>query len=109
MPPEAKESRIIVVGDSDMAGIIIQYTQSQRNIDFVLKTADWLGNDGDIMGIRNRQSGTGRLDRITDPVKKVSAMRFARVLNVVFIPLGIVVFGVLRALKRRPGKEQRDA
>jgi ABC-type uncharacterized transport system involved in gliding motility auxiliary subunit len=109
MPFEAKESRIIVVGDSDIAGIIIQYTQSQRNIDFVLKTADWLGNDDDIMGIRNRQSGTGRLDRVTDPVKKVRAMRFARILNVVFIPLGIVVFGVLRALRRRQGKERRDA
>jgi ABC-type uncharacterized transport system involved in gliding motility auxiliary subunit len=109
MPSEAKESRILVLGDSDLAGIITQYTQSQRNLDFILRTADWLGNDDDIVGIRNRQSGTGRLDRITDPVKKVSAMRFARVLNVVFIPLGIIVFGVLRALGRRAGKEQRDA
>jgi ABC-type uncharacterized transport system involved in gliding motility auxiliary subunit len=108
MPSAAKESRIMVVGDSDLAGIIAQYTQSQRNLNFMLQTADWLGNDDDIVGIRNRQSGTGRLDRITDPVKKVSAMRFARLLNVVFIPLGIVVFGVLRAVKRRP-KEQRDA
>jgi ABC-type uncharacterized transport system involved in gliding motility auxiliary subunit len=108
MPAAAKQSRILVVGDSDFAGIITQYTQSQRNLDFLLQAADWLGNDDDIVGIRNRQSGTGRLDRITDPVKKVSAMRFARVLNVVFIPLGIVVFGILRALGRRPGKEQRD-
>jgi ABC-type uncharacterized transport system involved in gliding motility auxiliary subunit len=108
MPSGAKESRILVLGDSDFAGIITQYTQSQRNLDFILQTADWLGNDDDIVGIRNRQSGTGRLDRITDPVKKLSAMRSARFLNVVFIPLGIVVFGVLRAVKRRP-KEQRDA
>ncbi|MDR2048790.1 MAG: GldG family protein [Treponema sp.] len=109
MPPQAKESRIMVVGDSDLAGVITQYTQSQRNLDFILQAADWLGSDDDIVGIRNRQSGTGRLDRITDPVKKLSVMRFARILNVALIPLGIVFFGILRALKRRPGKEQRDA
>ncbi|MDR0402038.1 MAG: GldG family protein [Treponema sp.] len=108
MPSVAKESRILVLGDSDFAGIISQYTQSQRNLDFVVQTADWLGNDDDIVGIRNRQSGTGRLDRITDPVKKLGAMRFARILNVALVPLGIVVFGILRAAKRRRGKEQRD-
>ncbi|MDR2143503.1 MAG: GldG family protein, partial [Treponema sp.] len=109
MPAGAKESRIMVVGDSDLAGIIVQYTQSQRNLDFMRRTADWLCSDDDIAEIGNRQSGTGRLDRITDPIEKLSAMRFARILNVALIPLGIVFFGIVRALKRRPGKEQHDA
>ncbi|MDR1506611.1 MAG: GldG family protein [Treponema sp.] len=110
MPSRPKESRIIVVGDSDAAGIITQYTysQSMRNFEFMRKAADWLRNDDDVVGIRNRQSGAGRLDRIADPAERLGTMRFARILNVVFIPLGIIIFGILRAFKRRPGKEQRN-
>jgi ABC-type uncharacterized transport system involved in gliding motility auxiliary subunit len=111
MPAQAKESRIVVVGDSDLAGLLIQYTQNQRNLDFMIQAADWLGNDDDIAGIRSRKSG-GRLDRISDPVKRMRAMTFARILNVVIVPMAIIVFGVVRILKRRQdarGKEQRNA
>jgi ABC-type uncharacterized transport system involved in gliding motility auxiliary subunit len=109
LPREARESRIVVIGDSDLPGVLMQYTQSQRNLDFILQTADWIGNDDDIVGIRNRRSDTGRLDRISDDAKRKGAMGFATILNVVLIPLAIVIFGIARALKRRPGKEQGNA
>jgi ABC-type uncharacterized transport system involved in gliding motility auxiliary subunit len=101
MPAEAKDSRIIVVGDVDFASTLIQYTRSDRNLDFLLKAADWLGNDDDIIGIRRRVSNAGRLDKITDPAARLRAMRFARVLNVGIIPLAVIVLGVLRAWRRR--------
>jgi ABC-type uncharacterized transport system involved in gliding motility auxiliary subunit len=108
MPAESKPSRIAVIGDSDMPGMLVQYTQSQRNVDFILQTADWLGNDDDIVGIRNRSGGTGRLDRITDPAKRLSKMTSARIINIVIIPLAIIVTGVIRATRRRSGKERKD-
>jgi ABC-type uncharacterized transport system involved in gliding motility auxiliary subunit len=101
LPAEAKESRIIVVGDANMASMVTQYTRSNANFDFFLKAADWLGNDDDIIGIRSRQSRIGRLDKITDAEKRVKAMAFARTLNVIFIPLGVIALGLIRALRRR--------
>jgi gliding-associated putative ABC transporter substrate-binding component GldG len=101
MPAQARESRIIVLGDADMASMVTQYTRSNSNFDFFIKAADWLGNDDDIIGIRSRQSRTGRLDKITDPEKRVKAMGFARTLNVILIPLAVIALGVIRALQRR--------
>jgi ABC-type uncharacterized transport system involved in gliding motility auxiliary subunit len=101
MPAEPRDSRIVVVGDADLGSTFIQATQSQRNLDFLLQAADWLGNDDDIIGIRNRLPQTGRLDRITDPVKRVKTMIFSRLLNMVIIPLAVIALGFLRAWRRR--------
>ncbi|MDR2551560.1 MAG: GldG family protein [Treponema sp.] len=107
MLQEAGESRIIVVGDSDMGGPLIQYTQGQQslNLDFLLQAADWLGNDDDIVGIRNRRDGSGRLDRIQDEVKRAGVMVFSRILNIFLLPLGIILFGLGRLLRRKYQKE----
>ncbi|MDR2767689.1 MAG: GldG family protein [Treponema sp.] len=102
MPDEAKEARIIVIGDADMGGALVQYTQTQSplNFNFLLQAVDWLGNDDDIVGIRNRQTGTGRLDKIQDELARARAMNFSRVLNVFIVPLAILVFGVFRMMNR---------
>jgi gliding-associated putative ABC transporter substrate-binding component GldG len=101
MPAEARASRIIVIGDTDMATGLIGMTGGQRNLDFLLQAADWLGNDDDIIGIRNREGRLGRLDKISDPDKKVSAMRFAQILNVVMFPLLVILSGVFIAWRRK--------
>jgi ABC-type uncharacterized transport system involved in gliding motility auxiliary subunit len=101
MPGEPGESRIVVVGDSELASGYIQYTRSQRNLDFLLQAADWLSNDDDIIGIRNRVPRTGRLDSIVNPERRAARMAFARIFNVVIIPLALVVLGLLLAARRR--------
>jgi ABC-type uncharacterized transport system involved in gliding motility auxiliary subunit len=101
MPAEAKASRIIVIGDTDMATGLIGMTGGQRNLDFLLQAADWLGNDDDIIGIRNREGRLGRFDKISDPVKKASAMRFAQILNVLVFPLLVILSGVFIAWRRK--------
>jgi len=107
MPAAPKYSRIIVVGDSDIAGSFIQYTQGQQsiNLNFLLQAADWLGNDDDIVGIRNRTSGTGRLDRVADDDERAALMKFSRILNVFFVPIAIIIFGIYRLVKRGRRKE----
>jgi ABC-type uncharacterized transport system involved in gliding motility auxiliary subunit len=101
MPGEPGDSRIIVIGDTDFGSGYIQYTRSQQNLDFFIKALDWLGNDDDIIGIRSRQASTGRLDKITDGENRAAAMLFARILNVVLVPLMVVVLGLFAALRRR--------
>lgn len=107
MPEEAKKGRVVVIGDSEMASFMVRFAQGQNNFDFLLQAADWLGNDGDIVGIRNRSANTGRLDRISDDAKRLSAMNFAIILNVVIVPLLVLVFGAVRVLNRRPEEKTR--
>jgi len=107
MPDEAKPARIIVVGETDFLTSFIGVTDGQQNMDFIILAADWLTNDDDIIGIRNRNSGSGRLDRITDPEKRAAAMSTARIVNVFIIPLLVVIAGVLHALKRRTKTRSR--
>ena len=107
MPAEPKESRIVVVGDSDMGGPLIQVPLGHQgiNLNFLLQAADWLGKDDDIVGIRNRQAVSGRLDRITDDGKRLGMMGFSRILNIFLVPLFIAGFGIARLVKRHK-KEQ---
>ncbi|MDR0630298.1 MAG: GldG family protein [Treponema sp.] len=99
MPPEPEESRIILIGDTDIAS---NFTRGEpRNFDFLIQAASWLGNDDDIIGIRNRESQGGRLDKILHEEKRVLAMVFARIINVVLVPLGVVVVGICVAWRRR--------
>jgi ABC-type uncharacterized transport system involved in gliding motility auxiliary subunit len=102
LQPEASPSRIIVVGDEDFLSSLMQATRGEgRNLDFLLKAADWLSSDDDIMGIRNRETMAGRLDRIEDQEKRARAMNFSRTLNVFLIPLAVIAAGVVLAMRRR--------
>jgi len=106
MPLQAQNSRIIVVGDTDFATNIMEVSQNvnrgeQPNLDFLLRAADWLVNDDDIIGIRNRQPQTGRFDRIADESRRAAAMRFTQFLNVGLIPFLVIAAGIVLAVRRR--------
>jgi len=101
MPENAKESRIIVVGDTDFATNMINATQARHNLDFLLRAADWLSNDDDIIGIRNRQPQTGRLDKIADPRSKAVTIKFIQIINIGLIPLLVIIAGLFLASRRK--------
>jgi ABC-type uncharacterized transport system involved in gliding motility auxiliary subunit len=101
MPAAAVPSRIIVVSDTDMITGLLNYTQAGYNMDFMIKALDWLGNDDELIAIRSRSGGVGRLDAITDPVRKLSVMGFAQGLNVIVLPLALVGAGFFFAWNRR--------
>jgi gliding-associated putative ABC transporter substrate-binding component GldG len=97
---EAREARLVVIGDTDMVSAL--FTQNRYpNMSFLIQAADWLCNDDDIIGIRSRNTRTLRLDKILDPQRRIAAMSFARVLNVVVVPLAVIAAGILIALRRR--------
>ncbi|MDR0487616.1 MAG: GldG family protein [Treponema sp.] len=101
MPQFANPSRIIVVGDTDFATGMINASGAGYNLDFLLRAADWLASDDDIMGIRNRQPQAGRLDRITDPVKRAQAVRSSQFFNIGLIPVLVIAAGVVLSWRRR--------
>jgi gliding-associated putative ABC transporter substrate-binding component GldG len=102
MPDEASPARIIVVGDTDfVSSSYLGITGGQQNLGFVVQATDWLTNDDDIIGIRDKETRSGRLDRIINPGKKVSAMRTAQAVNVFLVPLLVILAGISHALSRR--------
>ena len=101
MPSQAKAARLIVVGETEFATSFMGVTNGQHNLDFLIHAADWLCSDDDIIGIRNRESRSGRLDKIIDTGKKASAMRFAQIVNVFVVPFLVILAGLFFALRRR--------
>ncbi|MDR0291022.1 MAG: GldG family protein [Treponema sp.] len=101
MPLQPKAARILVVGNTEFATSFMNATNGQRNLEFLIQAADWLCNDDDIIGIRSRESQSGRLDRIIDPAKKAAAIRMAKAVNVFVVPSLVIIAGILLALRRR--------
>ena len=101
MPLQARNARIIIIGNTEFATAFLNVTGGQRNLDFLVQAADWLCNDDDIIGIRSRESGSGRLDKIIDPEKKASAMTLARFVNIYAVPFLVIIAGLFLALRRR--------
>ena len=102
LPAQKKSSRLIVAGNTGFAGSLMQVNRGEsRNLDFLLRAAEWLSGDDDIISIRNREAGEGRLDRITDREKRDAAMAFSRTFNTVVIPLAVIAAGLFLGLRRR--------
>jgi ABC-type uncharacterized transport system involved in gliding motility auxiliary subunit len=102
-PPVVKKpARIIVVGDTEFAGDLMQTNRGEdRNLGFLIRVADWLSNDEDMVAIRGRVGLAGRLDRIVDEEKRDMVMALSRTINTIVIPLCIVAAGVFFVLKRQ--------
>ncbi|MCL2191352.1 MAG: ABC transporter, partial [Treponema sp.] len=58
-------------------------------------------HDDDIIGIRSRTVGSGRLDRITDPAMRAAAMRFSRTVNLFVVPILVIVAGIFFSFRRK--------
>jgi ABC-type uncharacterized transport system involved in gliding motility auxiliary subunit len=113
MPPTASPSRIVVVGNANAAfdfsmGNIdfsnprgASIAQEQPNLDFIVQTATWLGNDDDIITIRNRAPLAGRLDAVIDDEERLAAFVFARILCVFITPLIVLAAGIILASRRK--------
>jgi ABC-type uncharacterized transport system involved in gliding motility auxiliary subunit len=108
MPPYANQSRIIVVGDTDFATNMINATNARQNLDFLLRSADWLVSDEDIIKIRSKQPHVGRLDKIFDSGKRSSAMRFVQIVNIGIIPMLVIAGGFFLAARRKKRSQEAE-
>ena len=107
MPESPKPARVIVLSDTDFISTFLNVTGAEYNLDFLLQTLDWLGNDDDIIGIRKRES-TGSLGKIIEPARRAAAISFTQTINIIVMPLLVVVAGVFIALRRRAKSRVRS-
>ena len=94
-------TRIVVVGDDDFASDLMMFSDSLYNVFFIQNAVLWLSGQEDLLSIKTRAPGEGRLDRIADPAARSRLMLAAEVLNVGLVPALVILFGVLRLLGRR--------
>jgi gliding motility-associatede transport system auxiliary component len=88
-----KDSRIVVIGDSDFASN--QWASLQHNGDLFFNTIDWLAQDEDLISIRPKEA-TDRHLTLTE--SQVAGLRWV---DLIFVP-GLVIFsGIFIWWKRR--------
>ena len=90
-----KESRLVVIGDSDFAMNGAIRVQSFRNSDLFLNSVNWLAEDEDLISIRPK-SATNRSVTMTE-----SQQRTFLLLSAALMPLAVIGSGVYIWWKRR--------
>jgi ABC-type uncharacterized transport system involved in gliding motility auxiliary subunit len=97
----AAPSKLLVVGSSDFATDLMTMTSSQFNASFISAAIDWLATGDELASIRTRGARDPRLSKIQDPGARSSAILFAYAVNLLIVPGGLVLYGLLRRRKRR--------
>ena len=106
----SRPARIIVVGNVNFIGSLMQLNRgSERNLDFILRAAEWLSSDEDLLAIRMRERTPGRLDRITDRDRRDAVMNFSRTINTIIIPVIVILVGVTMSVRRKSNTRARGA
>ncbi|MBN1834320.1 MAG: GldG family protein [Spirochaetales bacterium] len=95
------DTRILVVGDSDFATELYQYTGASYNMEFLSNAAEWMSSSPDLLEIKTRVARDLRLNKIQDPETRLRSALFTQLFTLVFVPLVVVAFGVTRLVLRR--------
>lgn len=98
---------MIVVSDADFPGVISQFTQSLYNYTFLQDAIGWLVNDDDLLTIRTRANRDTRLNAV-EPEQKIRTTQFALIMNMIMIPFGVALFGIIRAIVRRKSENMQE-
>ena len=96
----SKDTKIIVAGDADFLSNLIEYTESPANLMFAENLLQWLDNDR-FMNIKTRSVRDIRLNKITDLSSKVRAILAVYLVNIFIIPAGIIIYGIVRYIRRK--------
>ena len=98
---KSAETRIMVIGTSMFPSNIVQYSDSSYNMAFLGNVAEWLSSDDDLLAIKTRFVRDMRLNKIEEPQGKMRAFFMSQLVNLVFVPILVIAFGLNRFLKRR--------
>ena len=96
-----KNTRIIVIGDSEFAADIIEFSDSHYNIIFFENAIEWLSSDDSFLQIKTRDRRDLRLNKIEKPERRNIAILFVHLVNIVIIPLSIIIFAIVHFIRRK--------
>jgi gliding-associated putative ABC transporter substrate-binding component GldG len=93
-----KESRMIAIGDGDFANE--ENRPPGDNITFFVNMVDYLVDDIGLAEIRSKESSEAPIEESSDTTK-----RNVKLLNLIFPPLAVLLFGLYRLNQRRMRKK----
>ena len=96
-----RDTRMVILSDTDFVGPVAQYTQSVHNYTFFQDVVGYLADDDELLTIRTRVNRDVRLNAIPDPIRRLTVASRAALVNVFIIPLGVALFGIIRFFRRR--------
>lgn len=99
-------SRILVVGSSNFLSNLMQVTGNEENAAFVEGAVDWLAQDEGMLSIKTRTYRDKSLTMLQNDQDRKYAEFILSFINLFLIPLAIVVWAVVRFLRRR-SREQK--
>lgn len=108
LPQAAKASRLVVVGSADFATDLMSLTDSGYNAFFAANAVEWAAYGPELAALKSRGISDNSLSKVVDPLKRSRLALLAIVLNVILVPGGLAVFGLLRIRRRRAADRQAD-
>ncbi|MFP4637260.1 MAG: GldG family protein [Spirochaetaceae bacterium] len=104
----SSEADLLILGDSAFAGELIEFTESDHNLEFALNAVTWLSKDRDLLDLRRRTTRDMRLTAIENEDLRRAMVRVAEAVNIYLVPLLVAGFGVLRFARRRARSRAGD-
>ncbi|MFW6362844.1 MAG: GldG family protein [Spirochaeta sp.] len=98
---ELQPARLLVFGDADFSSDLMNFTDSSYNAGLMLNAADWLANEPELMRMRTRGRRSMRLNAIENPAVFQFHAGFARLLNMVLVPLAVLLFGLFTYFRKK--------
>ena len=103
------DNRIIVVGDADfISPRFLAYTQ-YANLDFFINSLVWLSDNSNLLEIRTRSQQNVYMSKIQNPDDRQAVIYTIIVINIFVIPLGVILFGIVKYLMRKKKQPQKPA
>jgi ABC-type uncharacterized transport system involved in gliding motility auxiliary subunit len=101
LPGSPKDSKILVIGSSDFANDIMNYTDSAFNATFIASAADWLYAGDELVLLKTRGNHDTRLSKVQDPESRLGIITLSYLVNIILVPGVVIVFGVARSARRK--------
>jgi ABC-type uncharacterized transport system involved in gliding motility auxiliary subunit len=101
LPAAARSSRLVILGSADFANDLMTMTNSTFNATFAANMTEWLVSGNELAALKARATQETGFDKVADPASRALRILFAYLLNIVLVPGGLVVYGLLRSRKRK--------
>lgn len=98
---KSNAARFVIVGNTSFFNNqLYRITNATYNLAFISNAAEWLSKNEDLLKIKIRGARNTQLNKIQGN-KYESLKAFVKILNIVLIPLGIIIFAIVLLLFRR--------
>jgi ABC-type uncharacterized transport system involved in gliding motility auxiliary subunit len=109
LPAAAKAARLVVVGSADFATDIMSLTDSGYNAFFAANAVEWAAYGPELAALKARGASDYSLTKVADPLRRSGLALFAIILNVVLLPGGLALMGLVRFRRRRAADRPQEA